>query len=109
MSHYAEYLRERTTDHIIETDTGFVTYRFTDSDTCYLIDIYVRPDFRMKREATDLANRVARIAQERGCKFLLGSVVPSTKGSTDSLRALLAYGMRLDSSTNDFIVFRKDI
>ena len=40
MSLYAEYLREKTDDEIIETVEGFATYRFLPGYACYIIDIY---------------------------------------------------------------------
>lgn len=109
MSHYADYLRERTTDEIIESQNGFATYRFTDERTVYIVDLYVAPIARKLKVASQFADQIVSIAKERGCSRLLGSVVPSTRGSNDSLRVLLGYGMRLDSCTNDFILFSKEI
>ncbi len=110
MSHYADYLRERTTDAIIEDDTGFATYRFTeDGRGVYLVDIYVVPEYRKKGVATEMANRIAKEAKNAGCTCIIGSVVPSNKGSTASLDVLRAYGMELVSSGVDILYFRKDI
>lgn len=109
MKMYADYLKERLGDGLVETPHGFATYRFTDEKSCYIVDIYVDPAHRKKGIAGDLADHITEIAKARGCTRLLGSVVPSSHGSTDSVRVLLAYGMRLDSSANDFILFRKDI
>lgn len=109
MSMYAEYIKERLDHDIIETDCGFATYRFTDEQTCYLMDIYMKTDYRNQGVARDLANMVVEIAKKRGCTKMIGSVVPSAKGSNTSLHVLLAYGMTLDSCTNDFILFRKEI
>jgi len=109
MSMFADYLQERTEDRIIESGQGFVTYRFVDKDTVYIMDIYVKPEFRKQRVASDFSDKVMEIAKKRGCKKMIGSIVPSNKGSTTSLRVLLAHGMRLDSSTNDLIIFSKEI
>lgn len=109
MSMYARYLTERTQDHILETEQGFATYRFTDEKTCYIVDIFVEKDFRKSGVASDIADQIVGIAKKRGCTSLLGTVVPSARGSTASLKVLLGYGMSLDSSGPDFIVFRKDI
>lgn len=109
MSLYADYLREKTSDRIIETEKGFITYRYIDEKTVYIIDLYIRPDFRQKYAASDLADSVIEEAKNRGCVKLIGSVVPSNKNSTQSVEVLLRYGMHLESSTNDFIIFRKDI
>lgn len=109
MSFYADYLRERTSDEILETDQGFAVYRFPNEKTCYITELYVVPEHRKQRTATDIADQIVEVAKKRGCSRLLGSVIPSTKGSTASLRVLLGYGMSLDSSAADFILFKKDI
>jgi hypothetical protein len=110
MSHYAAYIRERSDDEIVENESGFATYRFiNDGKSCYIIDLYVCPRDREKGEASGLADTIVGIAKQRGCSELLGSVVPSAKGSTTSLKVLLGYGMTLKSASNDFIVFSKEI
>lgn len=109
MSLYSEYIQEKTVKSIIETDIGFITYGFPDPQTVYIEDLYIIPNARKSNNASDLADKVAAAAKERGCSRMLGSVVPSTKNSTDSLKVLLAYGMRLVSSSNDFILFSKEL
>lgn len=112
MSLYAEYLKEKTGDEIIETKNGFATFRFTtfkENPAVYIVDIYVLPEIRNLKEASSLANAIVSRAKKDGCKFLLGSVIPSNKGSTSSLKVLLAYGMTMDSCSIDFILFKKEI
>lgn len=112
MSMYADYIKERLGDDAIETEEGFCTYRYLDhggESAVYIIDIYVRPFLRKGSVASDLADRVAAIAKEKGCKVMIGTVVPSAKGSTDSLRVLLGYGMQLDSASQNLIIFKKGI
>jgi ribosomal protein S18 acetylase RimI-like enzyme len=107
---YAQYLKEKTNDQILETEKGFATYRYLDGDkSVYIVDIYVLPEFRKSHAASNLADQIVVEAKQRGAKELLGSVVPSTKGSTQSLKVLLGYGMSLKSSAQDFIVFTKGI
>jgi GNAT superfamily N-acetyltransferase len=106
---YANYLRERTHDEIIETDTGFATYRFLNEKQVYIVDIFVLPEHRKLNDASAMADSICKLAKERGCNELVGSVVPSTKNSTTSLKVLLGYGMRLDSAANDLIVFKKEL
>ena len=106
---YGDYIRELVGDHIYETEQGFATYRFTDDTTVYIIDIYVLPKFRNASVASDMAAYIEEIARARGCTKMLGSVVPSNKSSAGSMKVLLAYGMVPESSTNNFILFRKDL
>jgi GNAT superfamily N-acetyltransferase len=110
VSFYAEYLKERTEDRILETPEGFATYRFPqDGKTVYIIDIYVAPEHRAHGVASSIADQIVAIAKQRGCTRLLGTVVPSNKGSTASLKVLLGYGMWLQSSAADLVVFEKSI
>lgn len=104
------YLTERTEDKIIEIPEGFATYRyFPHTKSCYIVDIYVKPEFRKSKIASEMANIIAKHAKNDGYTSLIGTVAPSAKGSTDSLRVLLAYGMHLDSAERDVVVFRKEI
>lgn len=110
MSLYADYLTERTNDQILESESGFATFRFLDNcKTVYIVDIYVVPGAREKGFAASMAEQIEKIAKEKGCADMIGTVMPSAKGSTLSLKVLLAYGMQLHSSAQDAIILRKDI
>lgn len=110
MSLYADYLRERTTDEIVEIDDGFATYRYIENGkSVYIVDIFVTPEARKYGHATQMADIICKIAKEKGCASLIGTVQVSAKGSTTSLQVLLAYGMRLDSTSGDAIILRKDL
>lgn len=107
---YAGYLMEKTDYQIVETNEGFATYRYLeDQKAVYIVDIYIVPDLRKKGVASTIADNIVEAARIKGCTKLLGSVVPSNKNSTSSLKVLLAYGMSLESSSGDFILFKKDI
>lgn len=105
---YSEYLKERTDKHIIESDKGFVVYSFTE-DACYIEDVWIKPDFRRSRECFNFGDIVSGIAKQKGFKKLFGSVVTNTKNSAESMQMLLAYGFKLDSANNNFILLKKDI
>lgn len=109
MSLYGQYIQERTDRQIIETDYGFATYAFTDDKTVYIEDIYIIPEHRSSGLASAIADEIAVIAKQKGCSRMMGSVVPSAKNSTDSVKVLIAYGMKLQSSSNNFIIFDKDL
>jgi ribosomal protein S18 acetylase RimI-like enzyme len=110
MSLYAQYLMERENKRIVETELGFATFYFLpEKDACYIEDIYVRPEYRKNGEAAKMADEIAAIARDKGCKYLLGSVSPSATNSTASLQVLIAYGFRLDVASPNFIVMKKDL
>ncbi len=110
MSLYADYLRERTCDHILEDVSGFATYRYLENKkTVYIVDIFVVPEMRKMGVGKRMADLIALEARGKGCTEMIGTVAPSTRGSTASLRTLLAYGMTLHQAAQDAIIMRKDI
>lgn len=112
MSMHAEYLRERLGDEVLEYDEGFVTYRFIDDNgikSVYIVDIFVRPDFRRTRMASIMADAVVELARTQGCKRLIGTVSPASKNATDSLKVLMGYGMELYQCDKNAIIFKREI
>lgn len=108
MSHFADYKLEREGKETIEAPEGFVVFQI-EAHQCYIVDIYVAPRFRRTKVATELADMVLDRARSNKCTELLGSVVPSANGSTESLKALLSYGFKLQSAQENFIWFVKEI
>lgn len=108
MSVYAEYLKEREGKEVVENDNGFLSYRIF-NDYVYIVDIYVVPEKRKTGLAKFWADQVCEIAKAKGAKTLVGSVDVRANGATESLKVLLAYGMRVDSIDGQMIYFKKDL
>jgi GNAT superfamily N-acetyltransferase len=112
MSMYADYLRERVGDEIIEREEGFATFRIIDDGgvmTVYIVDIYIKPEYRKMKMATVMADEIKERAKFLGCKAMIGTVSSSAKKPTDSMKVLLGYGMQFYKSNQDGIIFRKEI
>ena len=106
---YFEYLTERRPEcKILKNNKGFAVYSYTE-DAVYIEEIYVRPEYRKEAIASQLSEMIQQEAKDLGYITLLGSVSPSAKGSTDSLKVLLAHGMSLLSSQDDLIWFSKTL
>lgn len=106
---YGKYIKEKAGDEIIETDKGFASYRFMPDGACWIMDIYVEPQWRQENVASVMADIIVEKARSKGCTELLGTAVPSLLNSTAGLKVMLAYGMTLKSATQDLIILRKDI
>lgn len=106
MSLYSNYLKERTNDEILETDTGFATYRYLNEKQVYIVDIYVLPEHRELGDAASMADQICMIAKNRGCTELIGTVDYSTKEALRSAAVLKGYGM---TPFNGVVAYRKDI
>lgn len=101
-----KYLEERENISYIEEEHGFATYKIIGQDV-YLQDIWVEKDFRQTKLASEMADKIVKIAKQKQCKRLIGSVVPSANNSTTSLKVLLGYGFKLFKSQDNFILFEK--
>ena len=108
MSLFGQYIYERQNKSILEDEFGFATYYFQ-NDCCYIEDIYVVKEKRKENIASKYADKIAEEAKAKGMKYLVGSVKPSTNGSTVSLKVLLGYGFQLVAAQEDFIWFKKEI
>lgn len=112
MSLYADYIKERLNDDIIETNDGFLTYRYIDwkgQKAVYIIDLYVIPSKRQSGLATQLANTVVEEAKAKGCTIAIGSVSTLIKTKDQSIKVLIAYGMTEAIQGPDYIYFSKPI
>lgn len=108
MDMWALYFKEREGFETARTELAVASYKIT-GDTCYIKDIFVHPDHRKTMEGSLLADKIATIAKDGGCKYLTGSIVPSLPGSSGSIMAMLKYGFKLKESHNDFIILVKEI
>lgn len=109
MSLYAEYIKEREDKEIIESDKGFATFKTFDNGECYLQDLYVIPTERKTGLATEMTDTIVKIAKERGCNTLIGSVCVEDQSATRNMKVFLAYGMQIYKNAGMMIFLKKDI
>lgn len=108
MSHFASYFKERENVETLESEHGFAIYSIR-GEECYIRDIYVTPEARKTGAASRMANQITEIAKEKGCKYATGTVCPTANNSTDSLKVLLSYGMKLHRAEPNLIIFIKEL
>lgn len=108
LSHYANYRIEREGAIVIEDENGFASAIRLEG-YMYIDEIYVIPEKRKSNIASNYADKIAIIAKEEGYKKLLGSVDPKANGSTNSIKALLAYGFELLNINGSLIYLQKEI
>lgn len=108
-SMYGQYIKERLGRGILETDKGFVTFEYPTSEIVYIIDIFILPEYRKQHSASVLADQVCLEAKKNGAKQVMGSVDISTKSASDSLKVLLAYGMKPYRTAGNAVYLIKDI
>lgn len=105
---YAQYIEEREDLAIIERKEGFATYKI-DGESCYIADIFVTIESRKAGVALEMCEEIVKIAKTLNCKYILGSVDPRARGATESIKAILAMGMRLSEVRGQLIFLAKEI
>ena len=97
-------------DDIIESDIGFVTFRIiNDGKSIYLIDVYIKPEYRKSYKAGKLIYQAIQYGKSFGCTEIWATVVPSAKNSMRSMKLLLDHGGIVHSSLQDMIILKKDL
>jgi ribosomal protein S18 acetylase RimI-like enzyme len=106
---FQDYFKELKNLEVYETESGFVLYRVQNDDELYVRDVYVAPQFRRKGIASKMVDELSNLAKESGCKLLIVDVEPSNNNATESIKLILAYGMRVAEANDDEILFVKEI
>lgn len=108
MNHWAAYIKEREGHEVIEDDYGFIEYKlappFAAIEGCYIM-----PERRKSGLGRELMERVVRLAREEHCTLLVCEVNLEYLNATDSLKACLGVGFKLQSAQNNRIIMMKDI
>lgn len=109
LSMYGQYITERTNRGILENDYGFATFEFLPNNILYIIDIFIKPEFRKSNKGAELAKTLESTAKDKGYKWTLGSVDDSAKGSEISHKVLKAYGFKPYKSTGSMTFYIKPL
>ena len=112
MNLYRDYMKEREGGDLVYNDKGFATYKeikVGEIPLIYIVNIFAKKEYRKTGVASSLADQIAKIAESKGIKYLLGSVDPKANGATDSMKALLAYGFTLSYMDERLIYLKKGI
>lgn len=109
---YSKYVAERENARVYETEKGFIKYKvFPNEQYVYIEDIYVTPEHRQAKIATDLADTVCKLVTRENAdiKKCFGSVDVQARGADRSLKVLIKYGMRISHLENNMIYMYKEI
>jgi predicted GNAT family acetyltransferase len=110
MDLYRDYIAER--EHkvlVLDTnDHGFLTYKVL-GDCIYIVDLFVKQEFRKSGVAKKMADHVSEIAISMKKPALLGSVSPSDPNVTENLKVFLGYGMKIHNVTPEIIYLIKHL
>lgn len=107
MSLYSDYLHEMGWG-IVETDIGFATYKITGL-TCYIQDVYIKPEYRSSKVSYAFADEITKHAQQAGCTLLTGTVDCTSPNWQKTRTYVLRYGFKITTEKQEYLVFSKEI
>lgn len=102
MSHYADYMKEAFGEHVVEDENGFYHYSFYD-DYLFINNLYVSPSSRGFKVAKGYIRQMAKIAEIKKYKQLIGSVSLSNLKKESVLTTYLRNKCKISSSNENFI------
>jgi GNAT superfamily N-acetyltransferase len=105
---WEKYFAELFGREVYKTEHGFISYEITGA-YCYIADMYILPEYRKQGAAKFIADGLAVLAREKGCKFFLTSVHSKVKGAETSLLAQLHYGFKIKALEGERITLHKEI
>lgn len=108
MDLFSLYIKERLGHKSIIEAWGFITYSIVEK-VCRIEDLFIRSEVRGQGKATELADRVTRIAREADCTLLWAQVWTNTNDTTLSLQACLGYGFKVVETDPKRIILLKSL
>lgn len=104
---YKAYFEEMGSE-VIETPYGWANYIF-DEDSCYIENMYITPEYRRTKKGSELADKIAAIAKERGSKYLLTTTNTKKPSVERSIQAIIGYGFKFLRSSESAIFYYKEL
>jgi hypothetical protein len=105
---YGPYIAERANGRILESEDGFIVYRFDGRD-CYIIEMYVRPDRRKSGKGRQLIERLEEIAIQIGAERVTAGIYIEDQRSKETLIASLISGFKVLSANAGILFIAKEL
>lgn len=112
MNLYKQYVKEREDLETIERDgKGFLLYKISDDPHrhLYIADLYVTPDFRESRIATEMADEAVSQAKEKDVNIAYCQVDKEANNWELSKHVIECYGFKRYEEVGAILVFFKEI
>lgn len=104
------YMQEREALCFVEDYGGFLAYKVLNPTTWYIQDIYVLPEHREKKLASELFRQCVQLAKKSNISTLLGSVDLSAPAPERSMKAVLSVGfVPFNIENNSLIWFKLEV
>jgi len=106
---YQDYILSREGLQVNEFDDGFLTFKFEDSESVYLADIYLVPESRSQGRCIEVFSKFEQEMKEIGKKNIFGSAAFSDPHSTRMVKIMIKNGFKLFSSDGELLFLKKEL
>jgi hypothetical protein len=110
MEQYKAYLEETYKGHSCYIDPearGWASY-IINGEECYIDHCFLSPEARHgKLSMSMICSEIEKIAKDKGCKFMTGTIQIGTGIPERSIRMMMTDGYRIHSANNNIITMIK--
>jgi hypothetical protein len=104
---YAKYIQEREGAEIIESEHGFISYKFL-GDQCLVLDMFVEKSSRGNGHFKGLFSELEQKAKNAFCVQVCGRIFLADKNHKTTLFAVLSIGCEIARADGDcFYIIKK--
>jgi hypothetical protein len=101
---YKQYLQSYLDCKFKETEMGFIGYLLEENEFCDTQNLFILPENRNKKEATNLINWVLVEAKEKNCKEVTCSIQYKNPMHNEALALALKMGFKLKDVSSEAIL-----
>ena len=88
----ADYIKEKQDGDTITSDHGFVIYQLKGQGILHINNIYVKPEYRKTKQASEMMNKVIdEVAKKHKCDLITAACDHSQLRAETSMMAILSY------------------
>lgn len=106
---FKEHLEEISHTKTIEMDNGFIQYRINDDETCFVSEIYIKPEFRKTGITYELEKKVVEKAKEAKCKYIYCQADINNPNLDAAVVTIIKNGYSIIGWEGQLIQFNKEL
>ncbi len=107
MKLYEDYLKERLSAELVYDDTGFVSYKKFPNDSIFILDIYIKPEFRNRNCSLNFAKKVSD--KEGIVKFIFCESFFKSNNWAISDKFIKSWGLSPISENEESILYMVEV
>lgn len=99
---FADYLKERLGQEIIENEHGFIIYKINGNE-CFLAEMYIKPESRRSGHGKSLLTELKVIGLDAGCEYITATIHQVDKNAHFTMAGAISCGFKIHNAHNNVI------